>query len=219
MKKILIIEDDKTICDLLKDDLLKFGKIFIAYNTKDAFHLISENTIDLIITDYFLTETNGLDLIKSVYLSFGHIPTILISANPTVEMLTEGIELKVITFIKKPINLDFLISKVESILLFDTHYEIGDAKITMRNSDFSLLMDQEKIQLTEIQFKMMKYFLDNKDRTINREKMTSHIWGNKRTSSENILDTHLLNLKKKVPLLKNHLKTLPRVGYLFSLKN
>jgi DNA-binding response OmpR family regulator len=63
---------------------------------------------------------------------------------------------------------------------------------------------------------MMKYFLDHADKIVERDKMTSFIWGSKKLSSENTLDTHLLNLKKKVPLLRDYLKTLPRVGYMLS---
>jgi len=109
-----------------------------------------------------------------------------------------------------------VIDKVESLLIFDANYDFNGNKITLKSSSFVLNFNGEEIQLTEIQFKLMKYFLDNADKVVEREKITSTIWGSARLNSENTFDTHLLNLKKKFPLVRDHLKTLPRVGYIFS---
>jgi DNA-binding response OmpR family regulator len=216
MNKILLIEDDETICSILADILQKYGNIQKAHSFKDAQRLLDKHTFDLIIADYYLGDSNGLEVVKSIQASIGHIPIILISAFPTVDMLQEGIELKIYTFLRKPIDFDLLIEKVESLLLFDVHYSFNSLKITLMNSSFGMVINEEEIQLTEIQFKMMKYFLDHADKIVERDKMTSFIWGSKKLSSENTLDTHLLNLKKKVPLLRDYLKTLPRVGYMLS---
>lgn len=216
MNKILLIEDDVTINGLMKEILQKYGEVHAAFSDKDALRLLGLYTFDLIIADYYLGDSNGLDIVKSIQGSIGHIPIILISAYPTVDMLAEGIDLKIYTFMKKPINFETLIEKVESLLLFDINYNFSNHQVKMMNSSFGMQINGEEIQLTEIQFKMMKYFLDHADKIVERDKMTSFIWGSKRLSSENTLDTHLLNLKKKVPLLREHLRTLPRIGYLLS---
>lgn len=216
MNRILIIEDDETICDIIGDVLNKFGRIHKAHNKHEALELISKYDFKVIIVDYYLGEARGLDLITSSQKDMGHTPIILISAQPSVEMLEAAIEFKVMAFMKKPIDFDILIKKVESLFL-EVNYQFEGIRITLLNDNFKIFIDQEEIQLTEIQFKMMKYFLENHEKTIEREKMTSYIWGAKKVGSDNALDTHLLNLKKKVPLLREHLITLPRVGYKFSL--
>lgn len=216
MNRILIIEDDESICDIIEEVLNKFGRIHKAHNEFEALELINKYDFKLIILDYFLGETRGLDIMASTQKDMGHTPIILISAHPSIEMLEAGIEYKVMAFMKKPIDFDLLIKKVDSLFL-DVNYQFKGLNITLFNANFKIIIDQEEIQLTEIQFKMMKYFLENHEKTIEREKMTSYIWGEKKVGSDNALDTHLLNLKKKVPLLREHLITLPRVGYKFSL--
>ena len=218
MNKILVIEDDTNISGIMEDILSKYGLVHSAENDKEAKKLLDENTYDLIIADYFLGESNGLDIVKSIQLSAGHVSVILISAYPTIDMLADGIELKVFSFLRKPLNFDTLIEKVESLLLFDVHYKFNSHEIVLMTSSFGMKIDSEEIQLTEIQFKMMRYFLDHIEKIVEREKMTNYIWGSKKLTSENTLDTHLLNLKKKVPFLKEHLKTLPRIGYQLTLK-
>lgn len=215
MNRILIIEDNEAICDIIGDILTKYGKIHKAHNEERALELINKYDFKLIVLDYHLGDVQGLDLVKKTQKDIGHTPIILISAFPSVEMLQVGIDLKIMAFLKKPIDFDLLITKVESLFL-DINYNFAGLNITLINSNFKMFIEQEEIQLTEIQFKMMKYFLDNNEKTIEREKMTSYIWGSKKVGSDNALDTHLLNLKKKVPLLKEHLITLPRVGYMFS---
>lgn len=217
MNKILILEDDTNISKLFKDVLAKYGKIFTAKNEDEMNDLISSNYFSLIISDYFLENSNGIDLVKKIFSKVGHVPVILISAYPTVDMLQDGIDLKVLSFMRKPINFQQLIEKVESVLLLDAHYEFNQMNLTLKNSSYTMVMNNEdETQLTEIQFKILRYFLDNKDKIAEREQMIAHIWGQKMLGSENILDTHLLNLKKKVPFLKDHLKTLPRVGYILN---
>ena len=216
MNKILVIEDDVNICGIIEDILSKYGKIHCAASKKEADRYLEENYYDLIIADYYLGDHNGLDIVQSINENEGHVPVILISAFPTVDMLQTGIDLQVLAFLRKPLNFELLIDKVESALLFDANYNFGQHKITLRNSSFGFICDGEETQLTEIQFKMMKYFLDNANKVMERDRMVTYIWGAKKIASENILDTHLLNLKKRVPLLKDHLRTLPRIGYVMS---
>jgi DNA-binding response OmpR family regulator len=216
MNKILLIEDDIAISKVLEDILSKYAIIHTASNKKDAMTLISQQNYDLIMADYYLGEENGIDIVKTLQSHLGQVPVILTSAFPTVDMLSSGIDLKVVSFLKKPIDIQTLIDKVEALLLFDISYNFNGHKIMLKNSSFTLVFDNDEIQLTEIQFKLMKYFLDNADKVVEREKITSSIWGTTRLNSENTFDTHLLNLKKKFPLVRDHLRTLPRVGYILA---
>lgn len=213
MNKILIIEDDSTIGSIIGDILGKYGVIHTATSKTQALQLLKQHTFNLVIADYFLGDSNGLEIAKEIHQDSGIIPIILISAYPTVDMLTEGIDLKVVSFLRKPINFDLLIEKVESLIYFDITYKFGAHKIVLKNSSLGIEIDGEETQLTEIQFKMMRYFLDHTDKVIDRDKMVSHIWGSKKLNSDNILDTHLLNLKKRLPIIKEHLRTIPRIGY------
>ncbi len=213
MNKILIVEDEKAILGMIADIIGKYGEIHVAKNPKEATKLISKNNFDLIITDYYLGNATGFDVVKAATQYLGHIPVILISAYPTVDMLSEGIEMKVLSFLRKPINFDQLTLKVESILNVEHKFSFGDRSIFLKNSSLSVGLDGEEIQLTEIQFKLFKMLIENLNKVCTREDIISCVWGSKFLNSDNVLDTHLMLLKKRLPLVRDHLKTVPRVGY------
>ena len=138
MNKILIIEDDTTISSIISDILNNMGIIEVAHNYKKAIKLIKNNSFDLVITDYFLGDHNGLEIVKELQNESGEVPVILISAYPTVDILTDGIESKIVSFLRKPLNFDQLIAKVESILFFESKYTIGDKYIHIKNSNYNI---------------------------------------------------------------------------------
>ena len=176
MNRILIVEDDEVICSLLSDILKVYGEVTEAHNIIETQSSLTNKTFDLAIVDYYLGDTNGLEIVKLIQSQIGQIPIILISAYPTIDMLKDSLELKINSFLRKPIDYDDLTKKVESILICDSFYVFNEQRIIMMRSSLKVQIDSEEYDLTETQFKIMNFFLEQTDKSIEREKIVEILW-------------------------------------------
>ena len=103
-------------------------------------------------------------------------------------------------------------SKIETFYTFNPDFEIRGNKIILFQDDWSIKINDELFELTETEFKILRYFLERENQVLDRQELIHYLWGNSK-SSRNKLHTHLTNLKNKVPFVKEALQTIPRVGF------
>lgn len=127
-------------------------------------------------------------------------------------MLSEALEEKIYAFIQKPIDIEKLKRKIETFYTFNPDFELSGHKFVLFQDEWSVKVDEDLIELTETEFKILRYCLERENQVIDRQELILYLWGNSK-SSRNKLDTHLTNLKNKVQFIKEHLQTIPRVGF------
>ncbi len=119
IKKILLVEDEKIIAELMKLELTAEGyDVTTVYNGIQALSAINDNHFDLIITDLFMPEMDGIDLLKQLKSASNTIPTVVISASQNDNIKNQLNNLGITQFIDKPINnerLDLLLSLIDDL--------------------------------------------------------------------------------------------------------
>lgn len=210
--QILIIEDEENSRNFLRDCLSCYGSVSTISTLEEVDSEILKRKYDLIIADYHLRDKNCFQLLSEYRYHLGPVPLILVSGRPSVEMLSEALEEKIYAFIQKPIDIQKLKRKIETFYTFNPDFEFSGHKFVLFQDEWSVKVDEDLIELTETEFKILRYCLERKNQVIDRQELILYLWGNSK-SSRNKLDTHLTNLKNKVQFIKEHLQTIPRVGF------
>ena len=212
MRNILIIDDEEVASTYLINHISCYGNISaiganVNFNTE-----ILKNKYDLIIAEYYLKDKNCFQFISEYRLQLGPVPLILVSGKPTVEMFSEALEEKIYAFLQKPVDIKKLKHKIEAFYAFNPDFKLRGQKIILFQDDWSAKVNDDLYELTETEFNILRYILEREKELIDRQALINYLWGDSK-SSRNKLDTHLTNLKKKIPFIKEHLQTIPRLGF------
>jgi DNA-binding response OmpR family regulator len=215
MKKILLIDDDARLVATLSELLSQTFFVKSALDLKDAAKYISTLEFDAIICDFVLGDGNGIDVVKLIKTLQPRPKLIFITAFANKEMAIELLNHKVDALMEKPFEYSDLLKILEN--------ELGSVSGAV-NSEFSMhplertvRIGENTIELTDVEFKLLSYLTTQQDRWVAREELIHCIWGGT-TNSRNTLDTHLSNLKKKLPCFKSALKVVRGRGFCYSPK-
>lgn len=148
--KILLVEDNIDLLNLIEDSLNPYFTILKSENGKEALEILSKENIDLIVSDIMMPEVDGLELSKAVKsdINHSHIPVILLTAKTTMESKIEGLEYGADVYIEKPFSVKFLHKQIENLLkLKQTYQKMMTAYPAQTMVDFSISKkDQEFIE-------------------------------------------------------------------------
>lgn len=235
MTTILIVDDDSTFLDSVSLALRSRGAILRASTFDEAKKLLTGITLDLVISDYRMSRGDGHDVLREVKKLSPSTPVLLVTAFAEKEMAIRSVNLRADGLLEKPIDLVVLTKTVDRLLeakfenerksrssdlISSSHAISGDPSarhgdLFLNSSDLSVSHDGQTYKLTEIEFRILWAFVSSEGRRVNRDELLFNIWGNSAQSS-NLFDTHLTNLKKKLPLLKHRLRAIRGLGYIYS---
>lgn len=214
MKKILILEDDRRFNATVSNVLSGRFAVKSAHSLKEASHLIATCHFDCVISDFMLGDGDGFGAMNLLKLLLPKPKIIFMTAFAEKEMLVKLLNCDIDGFLEKPFDL----MKLNELLIKTLPPEgNADAPMSLVLIPFERLLklNDEKFVLTEVEFKIVSYLFTQKDRWIGREELIQYLWGDS-VISRNTLDTHLCNLKKKVPKFKDSLKVVRGRGFCFS---
>ena len=218
MIKILIVEDDQSISNLIKINLNNEGyHCFCAYDGQEAADLLEKNTYELVLLDVMLPNINGYELLD--YIIYMKIPVIFITAKTSTDDVIKGLKLGADDYIKKPFQIGEIIARVEAVLrrtekLETKTLEILGIKIDLQSR--TVTKDGKIIELTVKEYDLLIYLIQNKNIAIYRDKIYEKVWQEEFTGETRTLDTHIQRLRKKLNL-ENNIKTVFRIGYKFEV--
>ena len=196
MQKILIVEDDYSIHDILKEILKMNGYItYDAYNGSDALNIIRKEDINLILLDLMLPDVNGEDLIKQVK----DIPIIIISAkvssNDKINCLLDGAN----DYVTKPFDKDELLARIKVQFRNNKqNYELKYKELHLLNDYQTLMINNEKVKLTKTEYLILKELLQNTKRVVTKNTLLDLISMDNLDCDENSLKVHISNIRKKM---------------------
>lgn len=196
MQKILIVEDDYSIHDILKEILKMNGYItYDAYNGSDALNIIRQEDINLILLDLMLPDINGEDLIKQVK----DIPIIIISAkvssNDKINCLLDGAN----DYVTKPFDKDELLARIKVQFRNNKqNYELKYKELHLLNDYQTLMINNEKVKLTKTEYLILKELLQNTKRVVTKNMLLDLISMDNLDCDENSLKVHISNIRKKM---------------------
>lgn len=213
MQKILIVEDEEPISNLIKVNLTAEGyRCICASDGRMAADFIENETYDLILLDIMLPEIDGYELLE--YVRPLKIPVIFLSARSAVDDRIRGLKLGADDYITKPFQVGELAARVEAVL---RRYGKAEKKLVL--ADVEIDMESrvvrragEPVSLTVKEYELLVELVQNKNIALYRDRLYEKVWGGEFTGDTRTLDSHIQRLRKKLGW-EDHIKTVFRVGY------
>lgn len=213
MIKILTVEDDKPISDLIKLNLTAAGyDCTCAYDGMSAADMLEENSFDLILLDIMLPKVDGYELLE--YIKPLKIPVIFLTAKSDINDRVKGLTLGAEDYIIKPFEIVELLARINVVL---RRYNKNSSSLTFEDltidtDNKTVTKNGQNIELTPKEFELLVMLVRNINITLFREKIYESIWESDYLGDTRTLDLHIQRLRKKTGLDKK-LKTIYKVGY------
>ncbi|MCO6174817.1 response regulator transcription factor [Flavobacterium sp. NRK F10] len=219
-KKILYVEDDETLAFLTADNLEQHFDVVHCNTGKKAFDLFCREDFDLCVCDIMLPEMDGFELATEIRKRNADIPIIFLSAKTMKEDRIKGLRLGADDYLVKPYSIEELILKIEIFLNRSQKYNDKAPKaytfghFTFEPENYLLSLSDKEITLTEREAALLKFFLDNPNTVLKREKILTSLWGTDDYFSGRSLDVFISRLRK-IFKEETHVRieNIPRVGF------
>lgn len=200
MKKILVVEDEVKLAELLKDYLVQADfSPWLIHNGSEVVEQVKQNLPDLILLDLMLPGKDGLTICKEIR-AFSNVPIIIITAKVEEIDRLLGLELGADDYICKPFSPREVIARIktvlrrsqpEQLLASNTHFLLNEAT-------YQLTYHNKTVSLTAIEFNILKVLTKEPGRIFSRSQLIAHIYHDHRVVSERTVDSHIKKLRKKL---------------------
>jgi DNA-binding response OmpR family regulator len=220
VKKILIVEDEKEIRNILKVYLLTAGyEVTEAADGEEAMKIFYEKPFDLVILDIMLPKKDGWSICREIK-EYSSVPVIIITARDNENDEVFGFEIGADDYITKPFSNKVFLARVKTVLknktIVNNSNEIEVGKLKINDVSHSVSKEGKNLDLAPKEYEILMYFIKNKNIALSREKMLTEIWGYGFVGNDRTIDVHIKNLRKKIG--GEYIKTIRSVGYKFEIK-
>lgn len=213
MIKILIVEDEESIANLIRMNLTKAGyQCEIASDGEMAADCICQGTYDLILLDIMLPKLNGYEVLE--YAKSVEIPVIFLTAMGETADKVKGLRMGAEDYISKPFEIAELLARVETVLrrYHKTEQVLKILDIVIHTDSRMVEQRGQAVDLTNKEYELLLLFVRNKNRALYRETIYESVWGGDYSCAGRTVDLHVQRLKKKLGL-EEHIVTMYKVGY------
>jgi len=223
--KILVIEDEPDIRRNLEYNLSREGfSVSAAASISEANTSLASTDYSLILLDLMLPDGSGLDLCKSIKSNSDteSIPIIILTAKDDEVDKVVGFELGADDYVTKPFSVRELILRVKAVLkrgskkkeIVEVVRQFGDLKIDVDSHEVHV--DDAKINLTALEFRLLRQLVDTRGRVQSRDQLLSEVWGYSAEVTTRTVDTHVKRLREKLGPMGKYVQTIRGVGYKFA---
>lgn len=216
--KILIVEDDPSISDLLEMNFSVAGYCCDAANNgKDALERIRKNAYDLAVLDIMLPGIDGFELFQDMQEK--QIPIIYLSAKSDTHSKVKGLKMGAEDYITKPFDVLELLVRVEKVLQRyqkkqrehrQTIYQIGN--VTVREQEHMVLQNGVPVELKPMEYALLLMLVKHPNMVFSREQLLDEVWGEAYLGESRTVDNHIAILRKKLNW-GDTIVTVHRIGY------
>jgi DNA-binding response OmpR family regulator len=224
-KKILIVEDEADIAQLVKLYLEKEGfRTMIASTGIEGLKLIKTDRPDMVILDLMLPEIDGLEICKKIRNApdTALLPILMLTAKVEESDTVVGLELGADDYITKPFSPKVLVTRVKALFRRlgrtedpkQTSYTYGPVLVDV--SRHEALVDGKEIPLTAKEFGLLEQLLRHPGRVLTRDVLLNAVWGYDYYGTTRTVDVHIRRLKLKIPLLDDTIISVKSLGYKLS---
>lgn len=213
MIKILIVDDEKPICDLIDMNLSAAGYSCMAVQDgMAAIDAIAKHTFDLVLLDIMLPGADGYDVME--YIRPYKVPVIFISAKHEVKDRVKGLKLGADDYLMKPFDITELLARVEAVL---RRYHKTEQKLTIGDVEIDIEARRvtragNPVALTSKEFDLLLLFAENRNVALFRENLYEKVWEDEYYANSRTLDLHVQRLRKKLGW-EHKLVAVYKVGY------
>lgn len=211
--KVLIVEDDEAIANLIKINLAAAGyDCTCAFDGREGADCIEKENFDLILLDIMLPGIDGYELLE--YVKPIGTPIIFLTAKGRVEERIKGLKLGADDYIVKPFQVGELLARVEALL---RRCRKGDKRLFFHDVEIALdsrtvTKGGELVELTVKEFDLLAELIRNKNIALYRDRLYEKVWGEPYMGNTRTLDSHIQRLRRKLEW-EDDIKTVFRIGY------
>ena len=193
--KVFILEDDTSICGLIKVALEMNGLEFKAFSTLKSFiDALNNEQPDVALLDIMLPDGSGLDALKYIKEKYPSVSCIMLSALSKEEDKVNGLNLGADDYIAKPFSVLELTARVNARLRGRERQSVLSVDcVTLNLETFVCEIDGKEVSLNHKEFELLKYFMENHGKVLSREKLLTEIWGYD-VGETRTLDNHVARL-------------------------
>ncbi len=219
MNKVLVVDDDKNICEILKIFLEKDGlKVYTANDGETALKMFNEVKPTIALLDIMMPGMDGIELCKEIR-KIDNTPIMFISAKDQTMDKILGLELGADDYIVKPFDASEVVARVKAILrrivTKDKAVEYEDLSIDINS--FTVVYKGEKYELPPKELELFYFLAKNPNRVYTREQLLDNVWGIDFFGDSRTVDVHIKRLREKFVHDKWGIKTVWGVGYKFEV--
>jgi DNA-binding response OmpR family regulator len=221
MKRILIIEDDRDIAELVRRYLEKAGfGVEVQASGREGLAALNAHPPDLLVLDLMLPHVGGAEICRAARATpaTALTPIIMLTARAEEAERIAGLEIGADDYIAKPFSPNELVARVRALLRRAARGQNAAASTAYGN----IIVDTERhtveaggqpVALTAKEFLLLNYLLHHRGRVLSRDLLLTDVWGYKYTGGTRTVDVHVRRLREKLPPLEEALVTVKQFGY------
>ncbi|MBU45471.1 MAG: DNA-binding response regulator [Spirochaetaceae bacterium] len=220
--RILVVDDEEDICDLIRFNLEEEGYVVsVSNNGMDALNKVERNLPDAIILDLMIPGISGMELCKKIKSRYD-VPILMVTARAGETDAVLGLEMGADDYIRKPFSPRELTARLKVVLRRrgpgsddsqGGNMVIGE--IQMNTAAHRVTIGGQSVDLTLIEYKLLKLFMENPDIAFSRDRLLDRVWGRDVYVSDRAVDVNIKRLREKLLTEKQRLETVRGVGYRF----
>ena len=224
-QSILVIDDEPAIRDMLQIALDAAGfKVGLAEDAKQAYPIIIDTPPDLILLDWMMPGTSGIELLRRLRRDEINVPVIMLTAKVEEASKISGLDSGADDYIAKPFSPRELVSRVKAIMRRTSEESMkevifaGDLKLNQLNRRVNI--GDTLVSLGPTEYKLLQFFLTHQDRVYTRDQILDNVWGRNVYLDERTVDVHIRRLRKAISIAghENYVQTVRGAGYRFSIQ-
>ena len=228
VERILIVDDEETLCEVLKLNLENEGyDVDIALSAEEAL-TYNLQTYSLILLDIMMGDISGIKMAKMLKadISTADIPIIFCTARDTEDDMVMGLNIGADDYIMKPYTIRNVIARVKSVLRRTGSHKIGAAPTEKPNTlqveglqldlEFKrCTIDGEEIKLARKEFELLVYLVSHRGKILSREQILSHVWSDEVVVLDRTIDVNITRVRSKIGAYGSYIVTRSGFGYGF----
>ena len=219
--KILIVDDDPNICEILEFNLRNEGfNVEIALSAEEALKKLS-NEFTVILLDVMMGGMSGYSMTETLRTKGNQIPIIFLTAKDSENDMLTGFSVGGDDYISKPFSIKEVIARIKAVIKRLHPSPKKNRQLVFDNLviDFEtkeLIIDEKKITLTKTEFEILVLLSENPERMFSRENIIEHVWKDTPYIVERTIDVHITRLRKKLGKHASLIINRPGYGYRFN---
>lgn len=204
MNKILIIEDEKDLVEGLKFNLEARNYIVIvAYDGEDGYRKAINGKPDLVLLDIMLPKKNGYEVCRDLKEKMPAIPIIMLTAKSQESDVVTGFDIGADDYVIKPFSILELCARIKSAIKRTKQNKKVPEFLKTNNLEidfkkYTAIKKNKKIELSALEFEILKYFVLNENKVVSREDLLNHVWGYDTFPNTRTVDTHIANIRQRI---------------------
>lgn len=227
MQKILIVEDEKRVADLLKTGLEENGyQTMVAYDGAMGLRLFRSNVFHLVISDIILPKMDGFELCKEIRKLNSQVPVLMLTALGSTDDKLEGFDAGADDYMTKPFDFRELNARVKALLKRDA-FSVTKAPERLSYADLTVDLGMQEVRRQDIpirlspkEYNLLVYMVENAERVISRVEIAEKVWNTHFDTGTNFIDVYINYLRKKIDrsFEVKLIHTKPGIGFILSDK-